>query len=215
MPDEENIEDGSVNEEKKEPMSFLHEAEQEKVRKLVSQYQKIGEAEVGVQTDLAIQYKDVAIQKNEENSKCSCHDVLLDKVTKLENKIEQLVSVIEHSVYQPGHKISTDMFNCTDQTTCSFDSFDEQSTVMETISEVASICSNTLPGMVEPTEEETAVLRPFSTRRICSRDAKQKQEFSNVIGWRKSSLLRQPITLLNSCFRFASREQIRLVKNGL
>ena len=215
MPDEENIEDGSVNEEKKEPMSFLHEAEQEKVRKLVSQYQKIGEAEVGVQTDLAIQYKDVAIQKNEENSKCSCHDVLLDKVTKLENKIEQLVSVIEHSVYQPGHKISTDMFNCTDQTTCSFDSFDEQSTVMETISEVASICSNTLPGMVEPTEEETAVLSPFSTRRICSRDAKRKQEFSNVIGWRKSSLLRQPITLLNSCFRFASREQIRLVKNGL
>ena len=162
MPDEENIEDGSVNEEKKEPMSFLHEAEQEKVRKLVSQYQKIGEAEVGVQTDLAIQYKDVAIQKNEENSKCSCHDVLLDKVTKLEDKIEQLVSVIEHSVYQPGHKISTDMFNCTDQTTCSFDSFDEQSTVMETISEVASICSNTLPGMVEPTEEETAVLRTAS-----------------------------------------------------
>ena len=30
----------------------------------------------------------------------------------------------------------------------------------------------------------------------------------NVTGWRKSSLLRQPITLLNSCFRFASREQI-------
>ena len=59
------------------------------------------------------------------------------------------------------------------------------------------------------------VLSPFSTRRICSRDAKRKQEFSNVIGWRKSSLLRQPITLLNSCFRFASREQIRLVENGL
>ena len=58
-------------------------------------------------------------------------------------------------------------------------------------------------------------LSPFSTRRICSRDAKRKQEFSNVIGWRKSSLLRQPITLLNSCFRFASREQIRLVENGL
>ena len=36
-----------------------------------------------------------------------------------------------------------------------------------------------------------------------------------MIGWRKSSLLRQPITLLNSCFRFASREQIRLVENGL
>ena len=39
-----------------------------------------------------------------------------------------------------------------------------------------------------------AGLSPFSTRRICSRDAKRKQEFSNVIGWRKSSLLRQPIT---------------------
>ena len=58
-------------------------------------------------------------------------------------------------------------------------------------------------------------LSPFSTRRICSRDAKRKQEFSNVIGWRKSSLLRKPITLPDSCFRFASREQIRLVENGL
>ena len=36
-----------------------------------------------------------------------------------------------------------------------------------------------------------------------------------MIGWRKSSLLRQPITLPDSCFRFASREQIRLVENGL
>ena len=59
------------------------------------------------------------------------------------------------------------------------------------------------------------MLSPFSTRRICSRDAKRKQEFSNVIGWRKSLLLRQPITLPDSCFRFASREQIRLVENGL
>ena len=58
-------------------------------------------------------------------------------------------------------------------------------------------------------------LSPFSTRRICSRDAKRKQEFSNVIGCRSSELFRQPITLLNSCFRFASREQIRLVENGL
>ena len=64
----------------------------------------------------------------------------------------------------------------------------------------------------------TVLNSPFSTRRICSRDAKRKQEFSNVIGWRKSSLLRQPITLPDSCFRFASREQIRnsiLVENGL
>ena len=60
-----------------------------------------------------------------------------------------------------------------------------------------------------------ALLSPFSTRRICSRDAKRKQEFSNVIGCRSSELFRQPITLLNSCFRFASREQIRLVENGL
>ena len=63
--------------------------------------------------------------------------------------------------------------------------------------------------------KNVACLSPFSTRRICSRDAKRKQEFSNVIGWRKSSLLRQPITLPDSCFRFASREQIRLVENGL
>ena len=60
-----------------------------------------------------------------------------------------------------------------------------------------------------------ATLSPFSTRRICSRDAKRKQEFSNVIGWRSSERFRQPITLVNSCFRFASREQIRLVENGL
>ena len=36
-----------------------------------------------------------------------------------------------------------------------------------------------------------------------------------MIGCRSSELFRQPITLLNSCFRFASREQIRLVENGL
>ena len=143
-------------------MSFLHKAEQEKVQKMVSQYQKIGEAEVGVQTDFLIKCKDVAIQKNEENPKCPCHDVLLDKVTSLEKEVEQLVSVIKHSANQPRHKISTDMFSCADQTTCSFDSFDEQSTLTQTISEVASICSNTLPGMIETTEEETAVLRTAS-----------------------------------------------------
>lgn len=164
LPDEENIEDGSTNmEKKKEPMSFLHEVEQEKVRKLVSQYQKTGEAEVGVQTYLEIQCKDVAIQKNEEKPKCSCHDVLLNKVTSLENKIEQLVLAIEHSANKPGYKISTDMFSCADQTTCRFDSCDEQSSsLMQTISEVASICSNTLPGMAEATEDETAVLRTAS-----------------------------------------------------
>ena len=50
-------------------MSFLHEVKQEKVQKLVSQYQKMGEAEVGVQTYLQIQCKSVAIQKNEEKAK--------------------------------------------------------------------------------------------------------------------------------------------------
>ena len=72
-----------------------------------------------------------------------------------------------------------------------------------------------LPGFFSMVDALHHGLSPFSTRRICSRDAKRKQEFSNVIGWRKSSLLRQPITLQDSCFRFASREQIRLVENGL
>ena len=78
-------------------------------------------------------------------------------------------------------------------------------------------CNLWLTQNVNPrrTASVMVMLSPFSTRRICSRDAKRKQEFSNVIGWGKSSLLRQPITLLNSCFRFASREQIRLVENGL
>ena len=43
-------------------------------------------------------------------------------------------------------------------------------------------------------------------RAIAQREA--KQEFSNVIVWRKSSLICQPITLLNPCLHFASREQI-------
>ena len=65
------------------------------------------------------------------------------------------------------------------------------------------------------TNHRRIALSPFSTRRICSCDAKRKQESGNVIGWRSSELFRQPITLLNSRFRFASREQIRLVENGL
>ena len=36
-----------------------------------------------------------------------------------------------------------------------------------------------------------------------------------MIGWRSIELFRQPITLPDSCFRFASRQQIRLVENGL
>ena len=50
----ENAEHGNK---KKDPLLFLHEKEQEKVWKLVSQCQKIGEAEVGVQTDYAIPCK--------------------------------------------------------------------------------------------------------------------------------------------------------------
>jgi hypothetical protein len=50
------------------------------------------------------------------------------------------------------------MFSGTDLTTCSFDSFDEDRSVMQTISDVATMCSNaTLPGMVEPMEETTAL----------------------------------------------------------
>ena len=89
--------------------------------------------------------------------------MLLDKVTNLENKIEQLVSARAQSgkENQPGHKISENMFSCTDQTTCSFDCFDEESFVMQTISQVASIVSNqTLPGMVEAPQDKTA---PCST----------------------------------------------------
>ena len=167
MPDDgENAKHQNTDEEKKkDPVSFLHEKEQEKVRKLVLQYQKIGETEVGVQTEFAVSCKDVAIQKDEEKSKCDCHDMLLDKVTNLENKIEELVSAIAQSGkgHQPGNKISEDIFSCTDQTTCSFDSFDEESSVMQTISEVASIVSNqTLPGMVETSQDEIAPSRTAS-----------------------------------------------------
>jgi hypothetical protein len=163
LPVEGNKEDGNVKEDenRKEPLSFLHVAEQEKVRKLISQYQKIGEAEVGVQTDKRIS-KEVGVQKDgNEQPKCSCHDELLDKVTSLENKLEQLVSVIKNSNKQPDQecKIPEDIFNCTDPITCSFDSFDEESsTVLHTISEVASICSNnTLPGMTATIAEERTV----------------------------------------------------------
>ena len=42
-----------------------------------------------------------------------------------------------------------------------------------------------------------------------------KTQIRQRVWLEKSSLLRQPITLLNSFFRFASHEQIRLVENGL
>ena len=85
----------------------------------------------------------------------------------------------------------------------------------EALTDVYSITYARVRIVYDKSYREDRPLSPFSTRRICSRDAKRKQEFGNVIGWRKSSLYRQPITLLNSCFRFASREQIRLVENGL
>lgn len=156
----------------KEPLSFLHEAEQEKVRKLVSQCQKIGETEVAIQTDFGTHSKDVAVQKNgNEQPKCSCHDVLLEKVTSLEKKIKQLVSAIEHPINKPGYPKSSDVFSSINQSNFdSFDTFDEEPSVMQTISEVASICANrTLPGMAETSEEETAVLTTsFVTPPVCA-----------------------------------------------
>ena len=59
------------------------------------------------------------------------------------------------------------------------------------------------------------LLSSFSTRRICSRDAKRKQESGNVlvkIGWRKNS---PQTSRKRSYFFVCSREQIRLVENGL
>ena len=58
-----------------------------------------------MQTDFVMSCKDAAFQKDEGKPKCDCHDMLLDKVTNLENKIEQLVSAIAQSGkgHQPGH----------------------------------------------------------------------------------------------------------------
>ena len=52
----------------------------------------------------------------------------------------------------------------------SFDSLDEEPSVMQTISEVASICANRkLPGMAETSEEETAVLTTsFVVPSVCA-----------------------------------------------
>ena len=56
------------------------------------------------------------------------------------------------------------MFNRTDQTTYSFDSFDEESSVIKTISEVASIVSSqTLPDMVEAPQDESVLSRKGSS----------------------------------------------------
>ena len=52
-----------------------------------------------------------------------------------------------------------DMFSCTNQTTYSFYSFDEELSVTETISKVQSIVSSqTLPGMVEAPSDEAVLL---------------------------------------------------------
>ncbi len=135
------------NNKTKEPLSFLHVDEQEKVRKLVSQYQKMGEAEVGVQADIRRETKDVALQKGEQ-PKCSCHDMLLNKVTKLENKVDRLLSAIELT------KQPDELFNNNDPVEF-HDSFEDESAVLQTISEVASICMNTtLPGLATSTTED-------------------------------------------------------------
>ena len=173
MPDEDDTEDDNTkeNEKKKEPLSFLHEAEQEKVRKLVSQYQKIGETEVGTQTDFGTHSKDVGVQKNgNEQPKCSCHDVLLEKVTSLEKRIEQLVSAIEHPINKPGYPKSSDVLSSINQSNFdSFDSLDEEPSVMQTISEVASICANrTLPGMAETLEETAVLTTSFVAPPVCA-----------------------------------------------
>ena len=56
------------------------------------------------------------------------------------------------------------------------------------------------------------VLSLFYTWRLYSSDAKRKQEFGNVIGWRKNS----PQTSRNRSYSFfCSREQFRQVENGL
>ncbi|CAB4032483.1 Hypothetical predicted protein, partial [Paramuricea clavata] len=111
LPVEGNKEVGNVKEDenRKEPLSLLHVAEQEKVRKLISQYQKIREFRKKL-------------------------------VSKRMGMSNQSVSA---------------MMSCW----TSFDSFDEESsTVLQTISEVASICSNnTLPGMTATIAEERTV----------------------------------------------------------
>ena len=68
MPDEPYADDKGKEEGRGEPLSFLHPAEQEKVQKLVSQYQKIGDVEVGVQTDnVKKPSKEVGVQMNGNN----------------------------------------------------------------------------------------------------------------------------------------------------
>jgi hypothetical protein len=142
------------NNKTKEPLSFLHVDEQEKVRKLVSQYQKMGEAEVGVQADIRRETKDVAVQKGEQ-PKCSCHDMLLNKVTKLENKVDRLLSAIELT------KQPDELFNNNDPVEF-HDSFEDESAVLQTISEVASICMNTtLPGLATSTTEDLILAKPI------------------------------------------------------
>ena len=86
---------------------------------------------------------------------CACHDILLEKITNSENKCGK--------GNEAEHKIPVqDMFSCTDQT-CSFDSSDEGSSLMQTIPEVASMVSNqTLPGMVEAPPDKTAPSRTAS-----------------------------------------------------
>ena len=114
----------------------------------------MGEAEVGVQAEIRRETKDVALQKGEQ-PKCSCHDMLLNKVTKLENKVDRLLSAIELT------KQPDELFNNNNPVEF-HDSFEDESAVLQTISEVASICMNTtLPGLATSTTEDLILAKPI------------------------------------------------------
>ena len=73
----ENAEHG--NQEKKDPMLFLHEKEQEKVGKFFHSTKRLEKQKL-VCKQTVTPCKDVAIQNDEEKSKCACHHMLLERV---------------------------------------------------------------------------------------------------------------------------------------
>ena len=114
----------------------------------------MGEAEVRVQADIRRETKDVPVQKGEQPN-CSCHDMLLDKVTKLKNKVDWLLPAIELT------KQPDELFNNNDPVQF-HDSFEDELAVLQTISEVTSICINTtLPGMATSTMEDLVLVKPI------------------------------------------------------
>ena len=65
----------------------MHPDEQDKVKRLISKYTKIGEAEVGVQTVLPIQELscDAGVQTDGTgHQQCNSHGMLLTKINNLE-----------------------------------------------------------------------------------------------------------------------------------